>query len=1121
MIFSRREIVCGKESDARRMERWWRIGVLVFAILGLAYPAGAVLAIDVSTVVNYVLILLAHVLGWIINMIGNLVVMLVDLVVQVSQYNTFIKAHPVQVGWPLIRDVTNMFFIVILLLIAFSVIIRWSKFNNWKGTLPKFLLMAILINFSLPLIGLMIDFSQVIMLTFVNGFSAAATGNFVQVLKLDRVMSLSANQNISLDGDGPQDPQLVKLVVAEMFGIFILGVTCTLLFIMALYLIVRIVALWVALIMSPLAFFMTAVPSALTSKLSVFSDGYWNKLSQMLVGGPTMAFFLWLTLATVQTGGIGTITPANYAGQGEQQQVEQYFSSAIGSVEEFGIYLFGIIMMFTGLSAAVQSSSQLSSTLGSVTGKIKSGGIWASKMAAYGGVMAGGAYGARKMYQGTAATGRFAANRVDQRLDLTKKVGSAMKTVGLKLRSDSMVQAGAAIGSIRGRAVKERGEEFDERVKSMKLSPEQYLKYAQRLEKASGNRDIQKAMNERILRKGMTKEGSDELLKQYESSAKESALRAGLNGAENATEAEKKEFQSHVDAFKRQRVQETMAERMRKYEDANKGDDDKMKFAKDTIEANPSLAKDTYKYVMEQMEKDPNSYKKFRIQEFENTDVMRAIMAHESNVFKDDGELDKLHPLYNAFKGNGERAKLFRAYAKDLQMAAPDRDPKKLLDDEGALRNAGLAGGRYMRTGDKDHYPNGYRRLSVAELSEAAGAPVAAAAGAPAVVRAAAVQEIRAAEERVAQARARVEHVRAMPAGAARDTEEQAAHEELRQAQQRVTAVGGRVEQAFNVDERGAFRDDRDQQNYAQNVTELHQQAQTNVDVYNNVDMEMIARNPAGRNEVRSTFVENTNVEDLKHAYRQAEQSGKAESLRGVSNVVRAVEMEGTRIENLIKSQNAKIQKSNQIAVKQRGDQAELTSSIDENKIFQAALKNDQSALKEALGDSGLALSMNEAKALAKKHEVVSDETLSNFKDHATSRGRIGIEKAKRVGGDIASTTAEKVVGAASVTAGAVKGAATTVASKTSGAVSAVGARARRMVGREGQSEFEARMEQQSTENEVRSAGQKAKAEQRRLKAAEKIARARDAAAPRTDKPYDWKELQQRPGDDDKGPKTT
>jgi hypothetical protein len=123
-----------------------------------------------GTIACGVLNLLNTILAWIVQMLGNLFVLVIDVFMHFAAYNSFGSARPVQIGWPIVRDVCNMFFILILLVSAFATIIGYDSSLHYRNVLPKLLLQAILINFSKTLIQVLIDFSQVVMLSFVNAF---------------------------------------------------------------------------------------------------------------------------------------------------------------------------------------------------------------------------------------------------------------------------------------------------------------------------------------------------------------------------------------------------------------------------------------------------------------------------------------------------------------------------------------------------------------------------------------------------------------------------------------------------------------------------------------------------------------------------------------------------------------------------------------------------------------------------------------------------------------------------------------------------------------------------------------------------------------------------------------
>ena len=123
-------------------------------------------------------------------LIGKLLLMMVAVLIDIAQYNSFATSVVVLNGWSIVRDVANMFFILILLLIAFSTMLGIEKYD-YKKHLSKLLIAAVVINFSATICGLLIDLSQVVMLTFVNGFKEAAGGNFVEALQITKFMEVN------------------------------------------------------------------------------------------------------------------------------------------------------------------------------------------------------------------------------------------------------------------------------------------------------------------------------------------------------------------------------------------------------------------------------------------------------------------------------------------------------------------------------------------------------------------------------------------------------------------------------------------------------------------------------------------------------------------------------------------------------------------------------------------------------------------------------------------------------------------------------------------------------------------------------------------------------------------
>ena len=92
--------------------------------------------------------------GFFIALAGNML----NVVIKVQ--NTAFHDQPaVNIGWKITRDVVNIFYILVLLIISIATILGISSYGM-KQTLWKLILSALLINFSLPIAGIFVDFSN-------------------------------------------------------------------------------------------------------------------------------------------------------------------------------------------------------------------------------------------------------------------------------------------------------------------------------------------------------------------------------------------------------------------------------------------------------------------------------------------------------------------------------------------------------------------------------------------------------------------------------------------------------------------------------------------------------------------------------------------------------------------------------------------------------------------------------------------------------------------------------------------------------------------------------------------------------------------------------------------------
>lgn len=199
----------------------------------------------------------------------------------IAQYNNFIREAGVVLGWTTMRNLVNMFFIVILLIIALATILKMQNYG-YRQLLKRFVIVAILVNFSRTIVGLFIDFSQVIMLTFVNVVKQLTAANLTLALGLDKLLSMSP-------GSASWDQVAMFVLAAVMLFIVVVVVLAII-----VILVMRIVSLWILIVLSPLAFISYTFP-----KTEKYFNQWSEELGKNLFAGPALAFFLWLAFAIV------------------------------------------------------------------------------------------------------------------------------------------------------------------------------------------------------------------------------------------------------------------------------------------------------------------------------------------------------------------------------------------------------------------------------------------------------------------------------------------------------------------------------------------------------------------------------------------------------------------------------------------------------------------------------------------------------------------------------------------------------------------------------------------------------------------------------------------------------
>jgi|GEM_PF-1838919 len=406
------------------------VGIGIFGWAHNAYAeAGAA-----SQIGGKVLEGIGYIIKVIVKFLGDLIAMVLYVLFSVASYNDFIYSTAVSKGWGIVRDLCNMFFVLVLLAIAAGTILQQEKYH-YSRTLPKFILMAILINFSKTICGLLIDFAQVVMMTFVGAIQSAGPGNFMALLGVQNLLTITST---------PDAADFVKTFISLLLAVLLAFIALVVVTVITLQLIIRIVAIWFLVTLSPFAFFLSTFPLG-----EQYSAKWWKEFTNYVILGPVMIFFLWMALAVSQNAAegqkdAGKIQIARELGRSDWPGAETGFAvgeSIAGTVPGIAGFMLGVTMLLASLVAAQQLASVGGGMAGSALSGIKrvaAGTAQAPFRAAGGAARAGaGALGAGAKRAGAGALGlaRTAADSLRKRKEEREKEGGKAPSGGAGARA--------------------------------------------------------------------------------------------------------------------------------------------------------------------------------------------------------------------------------------------------------------------------------------------------------------------------------------------------------------------------------------------------------------------------------------------------------------------------------------------------------------------------------------------------------------------------------------------------------------------------------------------------------------------------------------------------------------
>lgn len=359
------------KSKAGSLLSFFGLAIVALGVLGIASPASAGFLTDVF---NGIL----HAFSWIMFILARLFIGLtiffLKFFIEVAKYNNFIDTSTVKVGWFLVRDVANMFFVVILLVISFGTILGIEQYE-WKKTLVKLILAAVFINFSNMIAQLIIDAAHVFTITFVNAISATAGGNLIRMFNIDTVYQITGAEKFGEGADLKLETFAASVTVFMLAFIMMVTIGAY-----ALVMVARMVVLWVLIILSPLAYIFQVLPQ--TQK---YAQEWWSTFINHVIVAPVMVFFLWLSFATlndkshgIQVDKKATSEATQVIDDGIGTGVKKLSISEASSWENMANYIIAIAFLLVGLRKVRELGVEAGGLTASVTGFAKNVGTIAT-----------------------------------------------------------------------------------------------------------------------------------------------------------------------------------------------------------------------------------------------------------------------------------------------------------------------------------------------------------------------------------------------------------------------------------------------------------------------------------------------------------------------------------------------------------------------------------------------------------------------------------------------------------------------------------------------------------------------------------------------------------------------
>ena len=267
----------------------------VFSISNSAHAAGGFLSLDNigASVVGWIFYQISYLAGLVTGVLVALGTALAGYFLDLNQ--TILQDRFVQVGWTTLRDLANLGFVFVIIVIALATIVRYKEYGVQK-LLPRLIAAAILINFSLSIAGVVIDFSNTATRFFLSRVGNGNPHEFASSIAgtLNPQAFLAAQEEPTLPTDQPGILETMLSGILDLVFTIIFSLVIALaMFAFAFMFLARYLILAFLLVVLPIVILFSVIP---------FLKGMWSKWVDHFIRwvffAPAAAFFMYLAILT-------------------------------------------------------------------------------------------------------------------------------------------------------------------------------------------------------------------------------------------------------------------------------------------------------------------------------------------------------------------------------------------------------------------------------------------------------------------------------------------------------------------------------------------------------------------------------------------------------------------------------------------------------------------------------------------------------------------------------------------------------------------------------------------------------------------------------------------------------